>query len=45
MKKSEILKIIKKWKLSKKITDFTDKGLIELASKIIEYESKKGRIE
>jgi hypothetical protein len=43
MKKSEILEVIKKWKLSKKITDFTDTGLIELASKILEYELKRGK--
>jgi len=43
MKKSEILKIIEEWKLSKAIIDVTDKGLISLAEKIIAYELKKRR--
>ena len=41
MTKKEIKQIIKKWKLSQKIIDLTDKGLIKLANKIIEYEVKK----
>jgi len=41
MNQKEIKQIIKDWKLSQKIIDLTDKGLIELATKIIEYEVKK----
>lgn len=41
MNKKELLKIIEEWKLKQKIIDLTDKGLLSLASKIIEYEIKK----
>jgi len=41
MNKKEIIEIIKNWKINQKIIDLTDKGLIELATKIIEYEVKK----
>ena len=41
MNQKEIKQIIKDWKLSQKIIDLTDKGLKELATKIIEYEVKK----
>lgn len=41
MKKKELLKIIKEWKLNQQIIDLTDKGLINLATKIINYETKK----
>ena len=41
IKKEELLQIIKKWKLSQKIIDLTDRGLIDLAAKIIEYETRK----
>jgi len=41
MNQKEIKQLIKNWKLSQKIIDLTDKGLMELATKIIEYEVKK----
>lgn len=41
MNKIAIKEIIKQWKVSQKVLDFTDKGLIELASKIIEYETRR----
>lgn len=39
--KKELLILIKNWKLNQKIIDLTDKGLINLAEKIIDYETKK----
>lgn len=45
LNKKEILRLIKKWKLNQKIIDLTDKGLIGLAEKIIDYETKKNKNE
>lgn len=39
--KKNLLKIIKEWKMSQKIIDFTNKSLINLAVKIIEYETRR----
>jgi len=41
--KQKLLEIIKEWKLNQKIIDLTDKGLIKLAAKIIDYEMRKKR--